>query len=64
MNLKNLAMWGIIILLSVGLFNMFQDPAKITSEKNKLPFFHSFCICQTFIGEGNEFFSSLDRRMH
>ena len=38
MNLKNLIMWAIIVLLSVGLFNMFQDPKKINSEKNKLPF--------------------------
>ena len=38
MNFKNLVMWGIIILLSVGLFNMFQDPNKINSEKNNLPF--------------------------
>ncbi len=30
-------MWAIIVLLSVGLFNMFQDPRKINSE-NKLPF--------------------------
>ena len=38
MNLKNLIMWAIIVLLSVGLFNMFQDPQKINAEKNKLPF--------------------------
>jgi len=38
MNLKNLIMWAIIVLLSVGLFNMFQDPQKIRSEQNKLPF--------------------------
>ena len=38
MNLKNLVMWVIIVLLSVGLFNMFQDPNKINSEKNTLPF--------------------------
>ena len=38
MNLKNLIMWAIIVLLSVGLFNMFQDPQKIKSEKNNLPF--------------------------
>ena len=31
-------MWAIIVLLSVGLFNMFQDPKKINLEKNKLPF--------------------------
>ena len=38
MNLKNLIMWAIIVLLSVGLFNMFQDPRKINTETNKLPF--------------------------
>ena len=38
MNARNLIMWVIIILLSVGLFNMFQDPNKITSERNSLPF--------------------------
>jgi cell division protease FtsH len=38
MNLKNLAMWGIIILLSVGLFNLFQNPEKINSTKNSIPF--------------------------
>jgi cell division protease FtsH len=38
MNLKNLAMWGIIVLLSVGLFNMFQNPNKIGTTTNKVPF--------------------------
>ena len=38
MNIKNLIMWAIIVLLSVGLFNMFQDPKKINIEKNSLPF--------------------------
>ena len=38
MNLKNLIMWVIIVLLSVGLFNMFQDPNKINAERNTLPF--------------------------
>ena len=38
MNLKNLAMWAIIILLSVGLFNMFQDPDKINSSKSNVAF--------------------------
>ena len=38
MNIKNLVMWVIIILLSVGLFNMFQDPNKINAERDKLPF--------------------------
>ena len=38
MNVKNLLMWVIIVLLSVGLFNMFQDPNKINAERNKLFF--------------------------
>jgi cell division protease FtsH len=38
MNLKNLAMWGIIILLSVGLFNMFQNPNKMGAVKTKVGF--------------------------
>ena len=38
MNFKNLIMWAIIVLLSVGLFNMFQDPNKIKTETNNLPF--------------------------
>ena len=38
MNLKNLFMWVIIVLLSVGLFNMFQDPNKINTKQNSLPF--------------------------
>ena len=40
MNLKNLIMWVVIVLLSVGLFNMFQDPNNIQSTKNSLPFSH------------------------
>ena len=38
MNVKNLVMWVIIVLLSVGLFNMFQDPNKIKSQGSTLPF--------------------------
>ena len=38
MNIKNLIMWAIIVLLSVGLFNMFQDPNKINNEKGSLAF--------------------------
>ena len=26
MNLKNLAMWGIIVFLTIGLYNMFKNP--------------------------------------
>ena len=38
MNFKNLAMWGIIVLLSVGLFNMFQNPNQISESKSQLAF--------------------------
>ncbi len=38
MNFKNLAMWGIIVLLSVGLFNMFQNPNRIEQAKSKVAF--------------------------
>jgi cell division protease FtsH len=38
MNLKNLAMWGIIVLLSVGLFNMFQNPNQKSETNSKVAF--------------------------
>ena len=28
MNMKNLMMWGVIVLLVVGLFNLFQNPKR------------------------------------
>jgi len=31
-------MWGIIVLLSVGLFNMFKDPSKINATNNSVSF--------------------------
>ena len=37
MNLKNLMMWGVIVLLVVGLFQMFQNP-KNTMVSDKIPF--------------------------
>ena len=37
MNFKNLMMWGVIVLLLVGLFNLFQNPKNQTVE-NKMPF--------------------------
>ena len=38
MNFKNLVMWGIIVLLSVGLFNLFQNPENIQTSKNNISF--------------------------
>ena len=37
MNLKNLLMWGVIVLLVMGLFNLFKNPTQTTSL-NKIPF--------------------------
>ena len=37
MNLKNLMMWGVIILLVVGLTQLFQNPKKNTVS-DKMPF--------------------------
>ena len=37
MHLKNLMMWGIIVLLILGLFQLFQNPKKIVSS-SKVPF--------------------------
>ena len=31
-------MWGLIVLLSVGLFNLFQNPNKIDGQSNKIAF--------------------------
>ena len=37
MNFKNLAMWAIIIFLTIGLYNMFKQPQNI-SQKNNISF--------------------------
>ena len=37
MNLKNLMMWGLIVVLVVGLFQMFQNPKK-SMVLEKTPF--------------------------
>tara|TARA_B100001540_G_scaffold89673_1_gene81198 strand:+ start:2332 stop:4224 length:1893 start_codon:yes stop_codon:yes gene_type:complete len=38
MNLKNLAMWGIIVLLTIGLYNMFKNPQARGGQNNKIIF--------------------------
>tara|TARA_B100000780_G_scaffold132462_1_gene92900 strand:- start:171 stop:518 length:348 start_codon:yes stop_codon:yes gene_type:complete len=41
MNIKNLAMWAVIVFLTIGLYNMFQNPsAKI--KKNDSIIFSEF----------------------
>ena len=37
MNLKNLMMWGVIVLLVAGLFQLFQNP-KNSMVSDKMPF--------------------------
>ena len=37
MNLRNLMMWGVIVLLVLGLYNLFQNPGSITG-KSDMPF--------------------------
>ena len=38
MNIKNLLMWALIVFLSIGLFNLFQNPDKIKSAGESIPF--------------------------
>ena len=38
MNFRNLIMWGLIVLLSVGLFNLFQDPRAGKTQNEQIAF--------------------------
>ena len=38
MNLKNLAMWGIIVFLTIGLYNMFKNPQQNIRGGNQIIF--------------------------
>ena len=38
MNLKNLAMWGIIVFLTIGLYNMFKNPQSNIRSGNQIIF--------------------------
>jgi len=38
MNMKNLAMWGIIVFLTIGLYNMFKNPQGSINKKNIIIF--------------------------
>ena len=38
MNFKNLMMWCVIVLLVVGLFQLFQNPNKQNTVSDKMPF--------------------------
>ena len=38
MNFKNLAMWGIIVFLTIGLYNMFKSPQSSPRGSNQIIF--------------------------
>jgi cell division protease FtsH len=38
MNIKNLAMWAIIVFLTIGLYNMFKNPQSSINKKNTIIF--------------------------
>ena len=38
MNLKNLAMWAIIVFLTIGLYNMFKNPERSINKNNTIIF--------------------------
>ena len=38
MNIKNLAMWGMIVFLTIGLYNMFKNPQSNSRGANQIIF--------------------------
>ena len=38
MNFKNLAMWAVIVILTIGLYNMFKNPQGSVNQKNNIIF--------------------------
>ncbi len=38
MNFRNLAMWGVIVVLTIGLYNMFKNPQGAVNQKNTIIF--------------------------
>ena len=38
MNLKNLAMWAVIVFLTIGLYNMFKNPQGAINKSNNIIF--------------------------
>ena len=38
MNFKNLAMWAIIVFLTIGLYNMFKNPQGSLNQNNNIIF--------------------------
>ena len=46
MNLKNLAMWAIIVFLTIGLYNMFKNPQSNVRAGNKDNIFRFLSFCR------------------
>jgi len=38
MNIKNIAMWAIIVFLTIGLYNMFKNPQASSRTGNQIIF--------------------------
>ena len=38
MNFRNLVMWAIIVVLTIGLYNMFKNPQGSVNKKNNIIF--------------------------
>ena len=38
MNFRNLAMWAVIVILTIGLYNMFNNPQGTVNQKNNIIF--------------------------
>ena len=38
MNFKNLAMWAIIVFLTMGLYNLFKNPQNTSSQNNNITY--------------------------
>ena len=38
MNIKNIAMWAVIVFLTIGLYNMFKNPQGSINTKNTIIF--------------------------
>ena len=50
MNFRNLAMWAVIIVLTIGLYNMFKGPQRSASSNNNQIIFAK----EGYLVDGNE----------
>ena len=49
MNFRNLAMWAVIIVLTIGLYNMFKNPQNQIHKNNNIIFVNSISKVIGFI---------------